>query len=413
MKRSRLFGYLSSWWTTAGLVLSGAIAYVVCLFGTSPYTDWTGFLLHRPAGLFLYCALMLNMLLASMRVAAKKLSCPDMTLPAIQAMDVYTAFPANPFYSINRLAATMEHKGFTVTQAGSSVCAKMNRYSFLPGTILRFGIIVLLAAMLVSVHTRKSSETILHEGDTLGPPGTQVTAESLSSDLPNKFLQVGQESTFRLNRVSALLKSSDRADTVTAGFPVSIGGKYYRVTHFGFTLPVMIKVGSGTIQKNLDLDILPPGKTHSVQLQPNDLIVTFSLQPERIITKGLLKGKEYDLRNPSYHIVLQNGPEKKTIGEFTMKEEVPATVSSTAIALGKHSFYAKVRAVSDPALPLIYGGTFLTLFGMLLICSRFFWYEKELLAVQEKDTLHVGYREEFFRKWGAQKFHDWMINLSA
>ena len=88
--------YLSSWWTTAGLVLACAAAYIVCLFGTSPYADWTGFLFHRPAGLFLYCALMLNHLLASLRIATARLSRPAVTLAAIQAMDVHTSLPVNP-----------------------------------------------------------------------------------------------------------------------------------------------------------------------------------------------------------------------------------------------------------------------------------------------------------------------------
>lgn len=403
--------YLSSWWTTAGLMLVCASAYIVCLFGTSPYADWTGFLFHRPVGLFLYCALMLNLLLASLRIASAKLSQPTITLAAIHAMDVHTALPVNPDI-MNTLTASLKQKGFIVAQKGLSVRATMNQYSFLPGTVLRLGIIVLLAAVLLSVHARKSIETVLHEGDAIGPPGNQLTLKSITADLPDRFLQVGEESTFRLNSVQAVLQSADSTETVTAGFPVRISRTYYRITHFGFTLPVVITNRPGPIQKNLDLDILPPGTADRVDLQDQDLIMTFSLQPERTVTKGLIKGKEYDLSNPSFHIVVQKGTDKEKIGELNISEAAPAATSVLPLSFGKHSFYVRIQSTSDPALPLIYAGTLLTLFGMLLMCSRFFWYGKELLAVRENDILHVGYREEFFKKWGIQKFYDWTTAFS-
>jgi len=409
--RSVTVKYLSSWWTTAGLVLACAAAYIVCLFGASPYADWTGFLFHRPAGLFLYCALILNLLLASLRIASAKLSRPAITLAVIQAMDVHTTLPVNPDV-MNTLTASLTQKGFIVAQKGLSVRATMNHYSFLPGTVLRLGIVVLLAAVLLSVHTRKSAETILHEGDAIGPPGKELTLKSITADLPTKFLQVGEESTFRLNSVQAVLQSADSTETVTAGFPVRISRTYYRVTHFGFTLPVLLTNRSGVLQKNLDLDILPPGTTDSVDLQSQDLIMTISLQPERTVTKGLIKGREYDLKNPSFHIVVQKRAAKEKIGELNISGAAPASTSDLPLSFGRHAFYAKIQSTSDPALPFMYAGAFVSLFGMLLMCSRFFWYGKELLAVRENDTLHVGYREEFFKKWGIQKFYDWTTALS-
>lgn len=404
MTRSRIFGYLSSWWTTAGILLCLVASYVACLFGDSPYSDWTTFIFRKPLGILLYCSLSANILSAAFRIIIAGIRKPQLTVKAVQAMDIYSSLPAE---KLKDLAGLMNREGFSVTETESSVHAVKHRYSFLPGTIARAGIVLLLVSVLASAQARKSSETILHEGESMQAFGRQVLLKTVSSDIPGEFLQLGEDGSFRLNAVKAELQSSALSRTITTGFPVRIDGLYYRITHFGFMQPAAIH-GMGLDRTiNLDLDILPPGRTDLISLT-QELFLAIALQPERTISKGLIKGKEFNLQTPFFHLVFQKGMKKEKIDELNIREGESAASSNVSIFLGRHSHYLKIQAVSDPALPFIYAGSLLTLLGIFSMFSRFFWYNKKLAAVFEGNTLHVGYQEEFFGKWASQKFHNWI-----
>ena len=51
------------------------------------------------------------------------------------------------------------------------------------------------------------------------------------------------------------------------------------------------------------------------------------------------------------------------------------------------------------------------LLGLCAMLSRFFWYERELVVAVHRGELSIGYREEFFRKWGVEKFERWRGEL--
>lgn len=404
MTRSRIFKYLASWWTTSGILSCVAASYLVCLFGAAPYTDWTTFILHKPLGLLLYSSLAANILFASLRIIISGTGRPQITPETVQTMDIRAALPAD---KLKELAGLMKQKGFTVIETEATVHAIKHRYSFVPGTLVRAGLVIFLVSVLASAHMRRSSETIVHEGETLQAFGRQVLLKAVFTDLPEEFLQVGEEGTFRLGAVKAELQALGSTRTISTGFPVRIDGLYYRITHFGLMQPAVFR-GTGldkTLQ--LDLDILPPGRTGLLPLS-QELFLAVALQPEKTISKGLLKGKEYNLKKPYYHIVLQKGSEKEKFGELNIREDETAASSGVSVSLGRHAFYLKVQAVSDPSIPFIYAGSLLILIGILLMFSRFFWYKKELSAVCKGELLHIGYKEEFFKKWASQKFHRWL-----
>ena len=403
--QSRIFRYLSSWWMTSGILLFLAASYVACLFGESPYADWTMFIFHTPSGVLLYCSLIANILLATVRIIIRRIAVPQISLKAIQAMDIYSVLPEE---KLTDVAGLLKRKGYTVTVTGSSIHAVKHRYSFLPGTVSRVGIIIFLIAILASSQLRRSSETIIHQGQAMQAFGRQAVLKSISPDIPDQFLQIGEEGTFRLGSVKAELHSPAFTRTVTTGFPVRMDGLYYRITHVGIAQPITFRHSGMEDYILLDLDILPPGKTDLIALPFEDLFLSVSLLPERTISKGLVKGKEYNLRNPFYQIVIQKGKEKEKIGELKIREEESETITGISVSLNSHAVYLKVQAVSDPSLPFIYAGSFLVLLGILLMFSRFFWYSKELSAVCENSTLHLGYQEEFFKKWASQKFHSWI-----
>lgn len=408
MTGQRIIKTAGSWWTTAVLLLSLCALYIYFTFTDNPYSGWLNFLFHTPAGLFICIAFIANMGFANLRIIFDRLKHVPPSPEAIRFMDVSIVIPVSGAADLEKMAEWMKEHGFTGEIRDNSIKARKGKFSFLPGTLVRTGLIMLSTALLFSVHLRKTEETKLHEKEMHSFSGSKITLNSIKANLPGDFLQVG-EGTFKLDKVSAALIASGDTYTITSGFPVKIKGRYYRISDVGFSQELSLESSGQKTEKLLDLNILPPGKTDIIAFPSNNLFLTFTLHPEKTIKKGLLTGKQYFLLTPRYRIVIQKEKEKPETVIVQQGEGIAA--GGSAVSLGKNSLFVKITSVYDPALFWIYSGFLLTLTGLLLMLTRFFWYEKELSAIMDGDMLHIGYREEFFKKWGIQKFSLWLEAL--
>ena len=404
----RIIKTSGSWWITAVLLLSLCALYIYFTFTDNPYSGWINFLFHTPAGLFICIAFIANMGFANLRIIYDRLKHVPASPEDIRFMDVSIVIPASGAADLEKIAGWMKKRGFTGEIRDNSIRALKGKFSFLPGTLMRTGLIMLSTALLFSVYLRKTEETKLHEKEMHSFSGSGITLNSIKSNLPGDFLQVG-EGTFKLDKVSAALIASGDTYTITSGFPVKIKGRYYRISDFGFSQELSLESSGQKTEKLLDLNILPPGKTDIIAFPSNNLFLTFTLHPEKTIKKGLITGKQYFLLTPRYRIVIQKEKEKPETVIVQQGESIAA--GGSAVSLGKSSLFVRMTSVYDPALFWIYSGFLLTLTGLLLMLSRFFWYEKELSSVMDGNMLHIGYREEFFKKWGIQKFSLWLEAL--
>src|SRR5574337_89870 len=277
---------------------------------------------------------------------------------------------------------------------------------------MRAGFLVLMISLLISVHTRVTLSRIVHEGESSAFFGSTVTISSIEADLPRDFLQVGDDSTFLIEKTVLRASSSGRTFTVTPGLPTRIESDYFRVIHLGYAQPLAMRKNGTDTEKRADLDILPPGKTHIVDLPAGDKFLTFTLEPDRTIAKGLLKGKQYNLADPFYRIVLQSGEKKTRPETFAMRPGERRGARALDLSLGKSVLFARLQVVRDPALGGVYTGALIALAGLALMLTRFFWFRKEMTALIGDSLLTIGYREEFFKKWGIQKFYRWKDELS-
>ncbi|TAN40939.1 MAG: hypothetical protein EPN22_16640 [Nitrospirae bacterium] len=282
--------------------------------------------------------------------------------------------------------------------------ATKNSFSIIPGTVLRLGLVIFMAALLISVNYRKTDERVLHKNAPSVLFDKDLELMSIEHKIPDEFLQVGEESIFRLDRVAARLRAKDGVFVVSSGYPVRHEGVYYRISDIGIAQQAAITIDHAKIADNLDLKILPPGKTDTVTSGLDGTALVVSLDPEKTSRKGLVSGSLYDLKNPKYKIDVQKN--KKKVSEFVLKPYEKAALGNTSVNLGGHSFFVKVTAVSDPALPWLYAGFVLIISGSGLMLSRFFWYEKKVCALAHEGRIFVGYSEEFFKKWGIMKFHN-------
>lgn len=392
----RALKLMGSWWITAALVLAAAAPYVYFAFGEDPYGRWSHFMLHTPPGLVLYAAFVFQVVLASARVLVKRFEHVRLSREAVTAMDAWVEIDAGQ--SPESVSGWLSEKGFKAHPVEGGIEARKGRFSFIPGTVMRLGLVVFMVSLLVSTHVRRSEEVLLGEGWEADVMGRKVKLIGVAAPLPGEFLQVSDRDVFRLGRVEARLAMSGSEFAVTAGYPAESGGLLWRVTHVGY----MRRLRAGSSEREVALDVLPPGRTQALSVAGGGPEYVLRLLPEKTLTKGLLKGSLYNLADPRFGLKLKAGP-----GAVTLRTGQEAVLGGVPVSLEGGSLYVKVLSVYDPALPWLRAGLILTVAGMFLMLSRFFWYEKRCVAVFSEGPVLLGYEEEFFRKWGIYKFRKW------
>lgn len=401
----RILRPAASWWLTTVLSLSLCCSYLFFSFREGAYDKWTAFLFHSLPGVALYTCLMLNIAAASIRITCKRLGRPHISEASIKKMDICLEVPVTGPGNFVPLVEFAKDTGFRTEIKSGTMNAVKGRFSFLPGTFVRLGLIILMVSVMISVYARKTDELILHSGETAASASRNISLISVNSNMPEEFLQIGEDVVFRLSNVSAIVESEGKKYRVTSSLPSRISRHYYRITHIGFSQELAVKTNDIDFMRNQDLDILPPGKNDTVTLPSGNMALIFSLQPGKTVKKGVMTGRFFNLANPGYNVVLKKGTEKIT--EFTLKPGESVNSGEAAVSLGKNSIFVKMISVYDPAVLWMYAGVLITITGLILMPGRFFWYEKKMRAVISKNTLMIGYSEEFYKKWGIQKFLIW------
>ncbi len=393
MRGLRLTG---SWWIFAALALAAAAPHVYFAFGEDAYGKWSRFMFHTPPGLLVYSLLVLSIVLISVRILLERFHRVRPTRETVLAMDAWTEIGTGQ--SPDSLSRWLEKKGFRARPFEGGILGCKGKFSFVPGTVLRLGLVVFMVSLLASAHARRSGEALLSEGLEADVMGRRVKLLGVEAELPREFLQVGDRDAFMLDRVGARIALPGGMAKVTSEYPVESDGLFWRITHVGY----MRWLKDGDSETPLALDVLPPGRTQTVPVAGKGTEYVVSLIPEKTVTKGLLKGKLYNLAEPIFGLELKGNP-----GAVAVRAGDAAMRGGVSVSLEGDSLYVEVLAVYDPALPWVKVGLLVTLLGAILMLSRFFWYEKRFVAVFTEGNVLVGYEEEFFRKWGIYKFRKW------
>jgi hypothetical protein len=104
---------------------------------------------------------------------------------------------------------------------------------------------------------------------------------------------------------------------------------------------------------------------------------------------------------------MQAGAAKGKQPPVLLRPGSSAAIGPASISLGKQGLSVRIQAVEDPALPFLYAGAVILLLGLCSMPSRFFWYEQEFALCLEGNSLIIGTRDEFFKKWGILRFQRW------
>lgn len=399
----RVLHLIGSWWATALLTLAPACVYLARSFGRNPFPAWQDFMLHSPAGIAILAGLIVNLSAVSVRIALSRLRRPAVSANLVRSLDIHVSLPKT---DADALRQARDLVGGDIPAGGTGVRRVTGAWSFLPGAVLRAGIVVTLAALLVSAQSREVYETTLREGDRKDILGAAVEVVKIDAALPADFLQVGEDSTFRLADLSVTILSRGREHRVTPGFPARFNGLFWRVRHLGISQPLSITMPPLRTDLTAGLNVLPPGHSDVVPLPQGSRFLTFTLDPDKVITKGLMTGRQYDLTRPAYRVVLQSG-RGGTPHSGRVAPGGRIRLADASVAVGPAGLFVRLQVVSDPALPFFYAGIIILLAGLAAMVSRFFWYEREIAAADDGEMLLVGRRDEYFKKWGMHRFQQW------
>jgi hypothetical protein len=402
---------MASGWCTAALVLLLFASYFYSSFSEDPYHKWLQFLFHIPAGLIIYSSLIISLIFSVISTVMGRMHPEEVSPESIKAMDASFAIKTGDAVSLQNVAEWMMHKGFSVDRRVDGIFSVKGRMSFLPGAVLKIGIVILMVSLLFSMHLRKAGELKLHEGESGSFLGSKILLSNIKADLPGRFLKIGEKDAFSQQEVTVLLLTPDRAYHVNTGLPEKIAGRYYRVVHIGFSHLLTVMGSAEYTDKRIDLDVLPPGRTDTVELPSHGLSLAFSLEPEKKIRKGLITGKEYNLVVPLYTVAVKSKQGSAEAKKLTLRAGERVSAEKRTIVLGSRSLFVMIDAVHDPALLWVYTGLLVSLSGIVLLFTRLFWYERKMAVFTKPDTILIGYSEEFFKKWGIQKCHGWREDL--
>lgn len=417
-----LLKIISSPWVmaAASLALGAEFISLMPAGSENAFARWMDFLFKSLTGLLLYFTLMLNIALSTLRIVLTKMKANDMQEEAVRAMDAVLEVPMpakDPIILISEWAGAWGppvevSAGAEGAEGGLS--SQAGRFSFVPGLVMRAGLLLFMVAVLVGSFVKRADEAVMHVGDVRDFFGQQVRLDELQSGLPEEFLKLKGKSVLLLNP-EAVLSSKAGVVNASGGFPVRVGGLYFRVVDAGIAQGFSIALSGRTGHVLADLDVLPPGIKDQVQLPGGAGTVQISLHPEKTIDKGLIKGEVFNLRQPLYRIVLKQAQVQDDSpleisagpGEITVGPGGAFKVKGREVVLGQSQYFARVLCVSDASLPWAMAGLVVFLAGLCLMPIRFLWYEKRLcvLIQLQNDRVLLGYSEEFFKKWGIQKFH--------
>lgn len=393
----RALKIIGSWWLTAAICAVGVVGYAVCAQGEIPFDRWSHLLLRTAPGLALYAGLILNLIAVSVRIALFKL------VPSaghIREMDEYveaaTSQLGGPADDV--LTGWLRRHKYYVTARDRVIIGIRGRFSFIPGVILRLGLVIMLIAIGCSSHIRQTEEMILHSSEPARILNRAISTGSIRAALPESFLQVGDRATFELDDLSVDVVVGGKSATVTSGYAARVNGLYLRVTDFGYSIPVMI---DGT-EVGRNLEVLPPAKTQRIKT-PSGAEAAILIEPAKTMTKGLLTGKAYNLQAPRFRV--------KTDGADEGVVLAPGE-SSGRVSLGLSAgYFVRLMAVSDPALIWVYAGGAIFLAGIVLMLSRFFWYERRIAAGIEGDMVIMGESAELYNNWWVDRFRAMLDEL--
>ncbi len=338
----------------------------------------------------------LHLLVRGITRAADALAVSRGDGPSARALDVWVRLPALP----DDVEAWLRSRGFRPRPVGSGWIGVRGRWSFLPGMVLRCALVVMLLGLVLSIQSRTTVSTRLFEGDTAAVGSREIRLQKIDDTvLPEKFLQLGKESLFRLDNLAARFDLGDSVGVVRHHPATRLGHTLrIRLTEIGYAPEIHVGDGQRRERIGSPLRLLPPGREDTVK---SELLgpLEVRLKPEKTVKRGRLEGRWFNLRAPLVEIVRSGEP--RSYGGGEAGDEVKVSVT------GPGRLWVTLETIEDPGLDILAVGAIALGLSLLGMAFRPFWYRRTVVFAMEVDGPVFGYGEEFFKKWGILRFYRW------
>lgn len=178
------------------------------------------------------------------------------------------------------------------------------------------GLLLFLCVVFLSLNVRQTRWLLRGEGDPVELPweSAQYRVASVSPALREKALRTEGSAIFDYEPAVTLEDRSGRMHRIAAFPPVKVGSSYLHVLNFGIGPGVELRRGTKTLSEgNVALRLTPFGTVDKFTLEPYTIYL--SILPDKVVTRGAEKAKEYDLKKPLYHVVITRGDREIARGE--------------------------------------------------------------------------------------------------
>jgi len=205
--------------------------------------------------------------------------------------------------------------------------------------ILYAGLLITALGALLSLTTRRTDIPALIEGDT----GGDIGLLKLATDMPGEYMTFGDSGDFKLKSVRAEVQVEGKPYAIRMFPPKRTKRGWARIEDIGFSLRLKLNGSAET----LALKVLPPGREDKFISGGKEFSV--SLEPEKEIPKGSIKGKVYNLRLPLFKV-------KADGKEAVLKKGEPVSLGKDKLLYEGSPLWVRVAFVKDPGLLLVYLG---------------------------------------------------------
>ncbi len=226
---------------------------------------------------------------------------------------------------------------------------------------------IMLSGLLFSIHFRQTQVLRAEESDM----PARLLIRSLRLDMPSSVLAVGETVDMERVSASAIIEDEGRRMEVSAWPFVNTSGGLAHINDAGMTPILYISIaGKRTLLPKIQ--VLPPNRKESFGLG-NGYHVDVSLAHERAFRKGRLLARSYNLRDPSYHIVLKKGG--RVILDRVLKEKEQAGIGDVSISVAGTKKWVELAVVKDRAVFIIYAALIGLALGPVLHIADIFIFQ--------------------------------------
>jgi hypothetical protein len=228
------------------------------------------------------------------------------------------------------------------------------------------GLMIFLTGFFISIQLREFQWIIVIEGDLIKPrwSNEEYFIQKINSGIKEKFIDIDVEGILAHEPRVILTNKEGKKVEVGAFHARRFNGNYFHVLNYGYAPYVLFKEDNNIVAEDyVPLRILPPGSTDFFELPPYPYRFYLTLLHSKIIQKGEIKAKEYNLKDPLFRLTITSGGE--TISEKEGIRDI--AFDKFGLTIEKVVPWIMLEVVKDPGYPVMVLGLFLFIFSLPVI----------------------------------------------